>query len=122
MKIVIFEDEIYTFHQLRHMLEDMSPEYDVIGPIPSVEQGREYLSLHHDTDIIIADVELNDGLVFDALTYAPRLLQPVVSFEAGKRRIPCRCHAEGRHTDCRKETAGGGKSKNAAQDAAESLP
>lgn len=71
MKIVIFEDEIYTFHQLRHMLEDMSPEYDVIGPIPSVEQGREYLSLHHDTDIIIADVELNDGLVFDALTYAP---------------------------------------------------
>lgn len=71
MKILIFEDEIYNFHLIRHMLENMSPEYDVIGPIPSVEHGREYLSLHHDTDIIIADVELNDGLVFDALAYAP---------------------------------------------------
>ena len=71
MKILIFEDEIYNFHLLRHTLEEMNPEYDVIGPIPSVEQGREYLSLHHDTSIIIADVELNDGLCFDALTYAP---------------------------------------------------
>ncbi len=53
------------------MLEEMSPEYDVIGPIPSVEQGREYLSLHHDADVIIADVQLNDGLCFDALVYAP---------------------------------------------------
>ena len=71
MKILIFEDEIYNFHLLRHTLEEMNPEYDVIGPIPSVEQGREYLSLHHDISIIIADVELNDGLCFDALTYAP---------------------------------------------------
>ena len=43
MKILIFEDEIYNFHLLRHTLEEMNPEYDVIGPIPSVEQGREYL-------------------------------------------------------------------------------
>lgn len=71
MKIVVFEDEMYNFHLIRRKLEEMNPQYDVIGPIPSVELGREYLSLHHDTDVIIADVELNDGLCFDALTYAP---------------------------------------------------
>lgn len=71
MRVLIFEDEIYNFHQLRHQLEDMGEEYDVIGPITSVEQGRDYLSLHKDIDIIIADTELSDGLCFDALTYAP---------------------------------------------------
>lgn len=71
MKILIFEDEIYNFHQLRHLLEEMGAQFDVIGPITSVEQGREYLSLHHDIDIIVADTQLSDGLCFDALTYAP---------------------------------------------------
>lgn len=71
MKIVVFEDEIYNFHLIRHKLEEMDSRYDVIGPITTVEQGREYLSLHHDTDVIIADVELSDGLCFDALHYAP---------------------------------------------------
>lgn len=71
MRVLILEDEIYYFHQLRHLLEDMGTEYDVIGPITSVEQGRDYLSLHKDIDIIIADTELSDGLCFEALAYAP---------------------------------------------------
>ncbi len=71
MKILIFEEEIYMFHQLRHLLEEMGAEYDVVGPITSVEQGRDYLSLHHDMDIIVAETQLSDGLVFDALKYAP---------------------------------------------------
>ncbi len=71
MKILIFEEEIYIFHQLRHLLEEMGAEYDVVGPITSVEQGRDYLSLHHDMDIIVAETQLSDGLVFDALAYAP---------------------------------------------------
>jgi len=69
MKILIFEDDIYSFHQLRHTLEVMGTDYDVIGPITSVEQGRDYLSLHRDIDIIVAEVELPDGLVFEALSY-----------------------------------------------------
>ena len=62
---------MYNFHLVRHKLEEMSSQYDVIGPIPSVKYGREYFAIHHDTDIIIADVELYDGLCFDALMYAP---------------------------------------------------
>ncbi len=77
MKILVFEDEIYQYHQLRHILEELDPAYDVIGPITSVEQGRDYLFLHHDIDVIIADTQLSDGLVFDALASAPHTI-PVV--------------------------------------------
>lgn len=49
----------------------MNKDYNVIGPITTVEEGRLYLSTHDDTDLIIADIRLNDGLSFDALSYAP---------------------------------------------------
>ena len=70
MNILIFEDEIYNFRLLRHQLLDINPDYDVIGPISTVEEGRAFLSYHHDIDLIIADIQLNDGLSFDALSYA----------------------------------------------------
>lgn len=70
MNILIFEDEIYNFRLLRHQLLEIDSDYDVIGPISSVEEGRAFLSFHHDIDLIIADIQLNDGLSFDALRYA----------------------------------------------------
>lgn len=69
--ILIFEDEVYNFRLLRHQLLELNPDYDVIGPISTVEEGRAFLSYHHDIDLIIADIQLNDGLSFDALSYAP---------------------------------------------------
>ncbi len=71
MKVLVFEDEIYSYHLVRRILEELSPDYDVIGPIPSVEFGKEYLALHNDIDLIVADVQLTDGLCFDALDSAP---------------------------------------------------
>lgn len=71
MNILIFEDEVYNFHLLRNMLQELNPDYNVIGPISTVEEGRAYLSYHQDTDLIIADIQLNDGLSFDALSFAP---------------------------------------------------
>ena len=70
MKILIFEDEIYNFHLLRHTLEEINPEYDVIGPIPSVEQGREYLSLHHDISL----KPIGDGCLAEAMRKAHLLI------------------------------------------------
>lgn len=87
MKILIFEDEIYHFHQLRHRLEEMCADYDVIGPIPSVEQGREYLSLHKDIDIIIADTLLHDGPCFKALKYAPADIPVIFTATTGEQAI-----------------------------------
>lgn len=68
--ILIFEDEIYNFRLLRHQLLEINPDFDVIGPLSTVEEGRAFLAFHHDVDLIIADIQLNDGLSFDALAYA----------------------------------------------------
>lgn len=71
MNILIFEDEIYTFRLLRQMLLELYADSNVIGPISTVEEGRSFLSYNHDIDLIIADIQLNDGLSFDALCDAP---------------------------------------------------
>lgn len=71
MKILVFEDEIYNFRLLKHMLEEIDSSYYIVGPISSVVQGMEYFQLCHDVDLIIADIQLNDGLSFEALKYAP---------------------------------------------------
>lgn len=71
MNILIFEDEIFNYKLLVHELQQIDKDYNIIGPISTVEEGRLYLSTHDDTDLIIADIQLNDGLSFDALSYAP---------------------------------------------------
>ena len=71
LTIVIFEDDPYFYRLLRHMLQTIDPSYEVVGLLSSVEEGRAFFSYHQDIDLIIADVKLRDGLVFDALSYAP---------------------------------------------------
>lgn len=56
---------------LKFMLEEIAPGCEVIGPMASVKQGREYLAGHRDMDLIIADIRLGDGLSFEALRHAP---------------------------------------------------
>lgn len=70
MKILVLEDDIHDFHSLRRMMEEMDENYEIVGPIYSVAQGREYLASHKDVDIIIADIHLSGGLCFEALRYA----------------------------------------------------
>lgn len=71
MKILVFEDEIHHYHILRTMLEKIDPTGYVVGPISSVKQGLDVMHYLHHVDLIIADIQLNDGLSFDALKYAP---------------------------------------------------
>lgn len=71
LTIVIFEDDPYFYRLLRHMLQTIDPSYEVVGLLSSVEEGRAFFSYHQDIDLIIADIKLRDGLVFDALSYAP---------------------------------------------------
>ena len=71
LTIVIFEDDSYSYRLLRHMLQTIDPSFEVVGLLSSVEEGRAFFSYHQDIDLIIADIKLRDGLVFDALSYAP---------------------------------------------------
>ncbi|TGX83056.1 response regulator transcription factor [Palleniella muris] len=72
MKILVLENDNHDFHLLKHLLEDIRPEAEIIGPISTVEQAKDYLQYcHYGIDIIITDIRLNDGLCFDALNHAP---------------------------------------------------
>lgn len=75
MKILIFEDEQYNFDLLRDMLQEIVPNCEIIGPLTSIAEGRRFFaerSLSGSFDgIIIADIQLNDGLSFYALADAP---------------------------------------------------
>ena len=71
MKILILEDEMHNYNVLRHMLEDLMPSALLIGPIPTVAEARHFFLSKSEADIIIADIQLNDGLSFDALSCAP---------------------------------------------------
>lgn len=70
MNILIIEDEVYNFKLLRHMLEELIPDCCIMGPLYTISQTTDFLSFHPEIDIIIADIQLSDGLSFDALKYA----------------------------------------------------
>lgn len=84
MKILVFESEIYSYHQIRTIVEDYDAQNEVIGPFTSTEHAREYLTEHAaDVDIIISETVLTDGDVFGVLDSMPRRV-PVIFITSHK--------------------------------------
>ena len=74
MKILVIEDEMYDYRLLRNLLEKAEPEAEVIGPIASVEQAKSFLQYcHYGIDIIIADIQLEDGETAKSDSYLKKL-------------------------------------------------
>ena len=72
MNVLIFEDEVYNYHLLCTMLADMLPECTILGPIASIMDGKTFFRRNKEhIDLIIADIQLTDGLSFYALQDAP---------------------------------------------------
>lgn len=72
MNVVIFEDEIHNFHLLNNLLKEMQGDCNVTGPLASIAEGRRFFAENKERiDLIIADIQLNDGLSFYALSEAP---------------------------------------------------
>lgn len=72
MNILIFEDEKYTFDLLCDILHEQMADCCIMGPITSIAEGHRFFIRNKERiDIIIADIQLNDGLSFHALTEAP---------------------------------------------------
>ncbi|MEM1134867.1 MAG: LytTR family DNA-binding domain-containing protein [Bacteroidota bacterium] len=65
MKIVIIEDEALAAKKMKQMLERYSDENEVVALLPSVEESLEWLSEHNEPDLIMADIQLSDGLSFE---------------------------------------------------------
>lgn len=75
MKILIIEDEQSSADRLRRMLEG---EHDIVGVAQSNAEIKAFFAASHaDVDLILSDIQLGDGLSFEALRTAPSSI-PVI--------------------------------------------
>ncbi len=77
MKILIIEDELRNAQRLKRMLVDIEPLATVIGPTDSITSTVEAIRQNQDIDLVLADIQLTDGLSFEALRQAD-CMAPVI--------------------------------------------
>lgn len=65
MNVVVMEDEIRSANELTHLLGEIDPHIRVVARFDSVEQALEWFPLHPSPDLVIADIQLADGLSLD---------------------------------------------------------
>lgn len=67
-KVLIIEDEILNAKRLIKMLQEIDEDVLIDGPLLSVPEVIDHLSVKHDYDVIFSDIRLNNELVFDAFS------------------------------------------------------
>ena len=72
MKAVIVEDEDIASRRLRHLIEELAPECDILTHISSVQSGLKWFSENDLPDLIFLDIQLNDGYGFDIIDQLPQ--------------------------------------------------
>lgn len=64
MRVVIIEDELHNLRMLEGMLENLRPEWEVVGKFDSVKTSVEFLKKMQQPDLILMDIQLSDGTCF----------------------------------------------------------
>lgn len=65
-KILIIEDDYFCAKRLKKLVMDIDDMYEIYGPLKSVNEVVEELSVNNDYDLIFSDIRLVDGDVFEA--------------------------------------------------------
>jgi two-component system LytT family response regulator len=60
-RVVIVEDETAAAANLRHMLQEIEPNIEVVATLESVEESVEFFSEPHELDVVFMDIHLADG-------------------------------------------------------------
>jgi two-component system, LytTR family, response regulator LytT len=64
LKYIIFEDEPAALSRITRLMQELRPQYILIGTADNVEDARN-LALTNSYDLILSDVQLSDGLCFE---------------------------------------------------------
>jgi DNA-binding LytR/AlgR family response regulator len=64
MKILIVEDELHNYRLLEGMIAEMRPDWEVVKHCESVQCSVSFLSEAPQPDLILMDIQLNDGICF----------------------------------------------------------
>lgn len=65
MHILIIEDEFPAAELIAAMVREFDPAAQIDGPLRSVKESVEWLSSRSSPDLILADIQVNDGLSFE---------------------------------------------------------
>ena len=65
MNIVIIEDELLTAEDLSAIVQEVSPQANVVAILQSVAEAIRYFKSAPKPDLIFSDIQLGDGLSFD---------------------------------------------------------
>ena len=71
MTILLLEDEVLIARGLQILLQELEPGAHIAGPLASVRECREWFASHPAPDLILADIQLSDGISFQALEQIP---------------------------------------------------
>ena len=67
MRIIIIEDEVLLAKRLEKLLKSIDADIDIVAQLHSVQEIVDFFLQPREVDLIMADIRLGDGLVFDAL-------------------------------------------------------
>lgn len=65
-KIAIIEDEVLNANRLVRLIKDYDDSITILGPYHTTDEVKDFLSNHHDYDLIISDIRLGTHTVFEA--------------------------------------------------------
>ena len=65
MKILIVEDEPLVAISLAKLVRELETDAELLGPIGSVKEAREWFEANPQPDLILSDIQLSDGISLD---------------------------------------------------------
>ena len=77
MTILLLEDEYPAAEHLQRLLRRADPTAEVVGVVRSVAAGRQWFAQHAPPDLILADIQLTDGLSFEVFDHVG-LTSPII--------------------------------------------
>lgn len=72
MQILILEDEPIIAQNLTLQLKEVEPSATIMGPLASIRETLAFIANNHSPDLVLADIQLSDGVSFTALEKLPR--------------------------------------------------
>ena len=81
-RYILLEDEYYTAEDLKRMIRQMRPDYELVGQTDTADEARQLLR-QTEADLVISDVQLSDNISLPVLRAEGRRL-PVIVFTGYK--------------------------------------
>jgi two-component system, LytTR family, response regulator len=72
MQVLILEDEPLVAAHLVRLVHQLQPDWQLLGPLASLREANVWLQQHPHPDLILADIQLSDGISLDLFNH----LQP----------------------------------------------